>query len=216
MRLFFIQSFISKQLRATFQNAWGSAWGNATTPYNYIITVAFFCCPPSHSNSLPPFSAGMNLQICFMNETASDTESASHEGPRSAAVASGHGPTSPLSPDSPTSSSSSSSSSGYSIASSPSKLQLQQLHNLQQNIARPQVLSLPPLRLDSTFQDAPIDEADFFARQARLQTEARMALAQAKEMAHMQMEVERQKLKQNPITEMVRESLSKVSVLFFT
>lgn len=35
----------------------------------------------------------------------------------------------------------------------------------------------------------PMTEADFFARQARLQTEARMALAQAKEMAHMQMEV---------------------------
>lgn len=32
-------------------------------------------------------------------------------------------------------------------------------------------------------------ETDFFARQARLQTEARMALAQAKEMARMQMEV---------------------------
>lgn len=73
---------------------------------------------------------------------------------------------------------------------------------------------------------APIDEADFFARQARLQSEARMALAQAKEMAHMQMEVERQRLKQSPITEMVRSSLEKVgeiiipfnnvSLLFYT
>ncbi|XP_046736456.1 uncharacterized protein LOC124405531 isoform X5 [Diprion similis] len=76
-------------------------------------------------------------------------------------------------------------------------------------VTRPQVLSLPPLRVDAT---APIDEADFFARQARLQTEARMALAQAKEMAHMQMEVERQRLKQSPITEMVRSSLEKVGV----
>lgn len=32
-------------------------------------------------------------------------------------------------------------------------------------------------------------EADFFTKQARLQIEARMALAQAKDMAHMQMEV---------------------------
>jgi hypothetical protein len=53
-------------------------------------------------------------------------------------------------------------------------------------------------------------EADFFARQARLQAEARMALAQAKEMAHMQMEVERQRQKKSPITEMVRSSLEKV------
>lgn len=32
-------------------------------------------------------------------------------------------------------------------------------------------------------------ECDFFAKQARLQIEARMALAQAKDMAHIQMEV---------------------------
>lgn len=73
------------------------------------------------------------------------------------------------------------------------------------------MLSLPSLRLESANSTPPVDEADFFARQARLQTEARMALAQAKEMAHMQMEVERQRLKQSPITEMVRCSLEKVS-----
>lgn len=88
-------------------------------------------------------------------------------------------------------------------------------HNHQQQppnsiAARPQVLSLPSLRLETDISSAPLDEADFFARQARLQTEARMALAQAKEMAHMQMEVERQRLKQSPITEMVRSSLEKV------
>lgn len=32
-------------------------------------------------------------------------------------------------------------------------------------------------------------ECDFFTKQAKLQIEARMALSQAKEMAHMQMEV---------------------------
>ncbi|CAG2060685.1 unnamed protein product, partial [Timema podura] len=57
--------------------------------------------------------------------------------------------------------------------------------------------------------DQPMTEADFFARQARLQAEARLALAQAKEMAHMQMEVERQRQKKSPITEMVRSSLEK-------
>lgn len=76
--------------------------------------------------------------------------------------------------------------------------------------ARPQVLSLPSLRLDIGSNSSPIDEADFFSRQARLQMEARVALSQAKDMAHMQMEVERQKLKQSPITEMVRSSLEKV------
>lgn len=122
---------------------------------------------------------GMNLQICFMNETPSDTESPCSENDAS--------------PE-----------------STPTSMNSKQQQK-QQMPARPQVLSLPPLRLDTGSNSAPIDEADFFARQARLQTEARMALAQAKEMAHMQMEVERQRLKQSPITEMVRSSLEKVS-----
>ena len=101
--------------------------------------------------------------------------------------------------------------SDVSPGSTPTALNSKQ-QQTQQMPVRPQVLSLPPLRLEScTSNSAPIDEADFFARQARLQTEARMALAQAKEMAHMQMEVERQRLKQSPITEMVRSSLEKVS-----
>ncbi|XP_063993715.1 uncharacterized protein LOC135171241 isoform X2 [Diachasmimorpha longicaudata] len=121
--------------------------------------------------------SGMNLQICFMNETPSDTES----------------------------------------PNSDSDLPLNAKHNQgngyqSSGAARPQVLSLPPLRLETDISSAPLDEADFFARQARLQTEARMALAQAKEMAHMQMEVERQRLKQSPITEMVRCSLEKVGL----
>ncbi|XP_033341376.1 schwannomin interacting protein 1 isoform X2 [Megalopta genalis] len=124
--------------------------------------------------------SGMNLQICFMNETASDTESPCSENDASP-------------------------------GSTPTSLNSKQQQKQQMPI-RPQVLSLPPLRLDVDSNSAPIDEADFFARQARLQTEARMALAQAKEMAHMQMEVERQRLKQSPITEMVRSSLEKVGV----
>ncbi|XP_016919027.1 schwannomin-interacting protein 1 homolog isoform X1 [Apis cerana] len=124
--------------------------------------------------------SGMNLQICFMNETPSDTESPCSE-------------------------------TDSSPGSTPTSLNTKQPQKQQMPI-RPQVLSLPPLRLDTGSNSAPIDEADFFARQARLQTEARMALAQAKEMAHMQMEVERQRLKQSPITEMVRSSLEKVGV----
>ncbi|CAK9830740.1 Schwannomin-interacting protein 1 [Anthophora retusa] len=124
--------------------------------------------------------SGMNLQICFMNETPSDTESPCSENDASP-------------------------------GSTPTTLSSKQQPKQPMPI-RPQVLSLPPLRLDTGSNSTPIDEADFFARQARLQTEARMALAQAKEMAHMQMEVERQRLKQSPITEMVRSSLEKVGV----
>lgn len=52
-------------------------------------------------------------------------------------------------------------------------------------VARPSSLPLGPIAptSDST------KEIDFFTKQARLQIEARMALAQAKDMAHMQMEV---------------------------
>ncbi|CAL1673315.1 unnamed protein product [Lasius platythorax] len=127
--------------------------------------------------------SGMNLQICFMNETSSDTESPGSENDTS------------------------------SPGSTPTSLGSKQLGGKQHAPMRPQVLSLPSLRLDTGANSTPpVDEADFFARQARLQTEARMALAQAKEMAHMQMEVERQRLKQSPITEMVRCSLEKVGV----
>lgn len=121
----------------------------------------------------------MNLQICFMNETPSDTESPGSED------------------------------------TSPSIKQASNFYKHCSIAARPQVLSLPPLRLNTDISSAPLDEADFFARQARLQTEARMALAQAKEMAHMQMEVERQRLTQSPITEMVRSSLEKVIIYFY-
>ncbi|XP_070163947.1 schwannomin-interacting protein 1 homolog isoform X2 [Polyergus mexicanus] len=126
--------------------------------------------------------SGMNLQICFMNETSSDTESPGSENDASP-------------------------------GSTPTSLGSKQLGGKRYAPMRPQVLTLPSLRLDAGANSTPpVDEADFFARQARLQTEARMALAQAKEMAHMQMEVERQKLKQSPITEMVRCSLEKVGV----
>lgn len=55
-----------------------------------------------------------------------------------------------------------------------------------------------------------MNEADFFTCQAQLQAEARSALLQAKEMAQMQMELERQRLEISPITEMIRKSLEKV------
>ncbi|XP_026468745.1 schwannomin-interacting protein 1 homolog isoform X2 [Ctenocephalides felis] len=56
----------------------------------------------------------------------------------------------------------------------------------------------------------PKTEEDFFACQARLQVEARLALAQAKQMAHMQMELERQKQVSSPITDVIRSALTTV------
>lgn len=55
-------------------------------------------------------------------------------------------------------------------------------------------LSVRPssLTLSSLQTDEDPKEIDFFTKQARLQIEARMALAQAKDMAHMQMEVSAQ------------------------
>ncbi|XP_052104496.1 IQCJ-SCHIP1 readthrough transcript protein-like [Mytilus californianus] len=46
-------------------------------------------------------------------------------------------------------------------------------------------------------------EEDFFKKQARLQQEAKIALAQASTMAHMQVEVEKQKKKQSPVADII-------------
>lgn len=51
-------------------------------------------------------------------------------------------------------------------------------------LGRTSVLTLDALKTDEDPQ-----AIDFFTKQARLQIEARMALAQAKDIAHMQMEV---------------------------
>jgi hypothetical protein len=51
-----------------------------------------------------------------------------------------------------------------------------------EKVTRPTTLSLGPPAPENS-------EIDFFTKQAKLQIEARMALAQAKDMAHMQMEV---------------------------
>nr|CAI5830703.1 unnamed protein product [Callosobruchus analis] len=57
-------------------------------------------------------------------------------------------------------------------------------------------------------------DVDFFTKQAKLQTEARMALAQAKEMARMQMKIERQLQKKSPIADLIRRSLEKIGIPF--
>ncbi|KAK3913663.1 Schwannomin-interacting protein 1 [Frankliniella fusca] len=142
--------------------------------------------------------SGMNLQICFMNETLSDTESPGSESEIPSSGLSGH--TAAAKAFTPKTEVSSERMPGGSASSKP---------------ARP--LSLP-LRLDANHEwrehSSLMTEADFLARQAQLQTEARMALAQAKDMAHMQMEIERQRQNASPITEMVRHTLQKVGVSF--
>nr|CAD7395549.1 unnamed protein product [Timema poppensis] len=144
--------------------------------------------------------SGMNLQICFMNETVSDTESPNSD---TETISSPSKSISPLSQS-------------YSASSTKASTPPPQIvtPSLVPPVTRPSPSSLTlPLRREQPL-DQPMTEADFFARQARLQAEARLALAQAKEMAHMQMEVERQRQKKSPITEMVRSSLEKVGIPF--
>lgn len=76
--------------------------------------------------------------------------------------------------------------------------------------------SLPPLTGRSTQPPAAKTpatsaEQDFFTHQVKLQVEARAALAQAKELARLQMQVERQQKKQSLISDLVRQSLEKVT-----
>lgn len=55
---------------------------------------------------------------------------------------------------------------------------------------------------------------NFANERARLQNEAQLALAQAKEMARMQMKIEKRNQMKSPISEIVRNSFDKVSVYF--
>lgn len=120
---------------------------------NIISFVYYSICP-----------SGMNLQICFMNETASDTES-------------------------PSSDSECPMTNPKQLKSTPKinndEKQTEKLANIIPT--RPATLSIGQPLLQPLSQ--PLSDSDFFAKQAKLQTEARMALAQAKEMARMQMEV---------------------------
>ncbi|KAA0201149.1 hypothetical protein HAZT_HAZT003349 [Hyalella azteca] len=55
---------------------------------------------------------------------------------------------------------------------------------------------------------------DFATRQIQLQAEARLALGQAKDMARMQMEVDRQKKRYSPVTSIIRQSFAKIGMNF--
>lgn len=74
--------------------------------------------------------------------------------------------------------------------------------------------SLPPMSTNeqTKAQQTPV-ALDFFSQQAKLQQEARTALAQAKELARIQMQVERQQRKHTRMSDLVRQSLEKVIVI---
>ncbi|CAG9863025.1 unnamed protein product [Phyllotreta striolata] len=134
--------------------------------------------------------SGMNLQICFMNESLSDTDSPSSDSECPMTNPKHH-------------------KSNNNATKSPTKIEK---GTLAPAPARPATLSLGQQAAQIVRE--PLQEVDFFTRQARLQTEARMALAQAKEMARMQMEIEKQRQKKSPITEMIRTSMEKVGIPF--
>nr|XP_040223409.2 schwannomin-interacting protein 1-like [Anopheles coluzzii] len=56
------------------------------------------------------------------------------------------------------------------------------------------------------------DACDFFTKQAKLQIEARMALCQAKDMAHMQMEIEKRSLPLSPVTRVIHTAVEKAGL----
>lgn len=56
-----------------------------------------------------------------------------------------------------------------------------------------------------------LDDMDFLTRQKKLQAEAKMALAMAKPMAKMQVEVEKQNRKKSPVADLVSSELSNAS-----
>lgn len=102
--------------------------------------------------------SGMNLQICFMNETASDGSDSENQKDVSELAA--------------------------------AKMSLTETKS-------DPYTSLPII------EDRETREMDFFAKQAKLQTEARTALTQAKELARVQMQVERQQRKHNRISDLL-------------
>ncbi|XP_038673140.1 schwannomin-interacting protein 1 isoform X3 [Scyliorhinus canicula] len=127
---------------------------------------------PSLSSRL---QSGMNLQICFVNDSGSDKDSDVDDSKTETSL------DTPLSPMSKQSSS-------YSDR-------------------------------DTTEEESEsLDDMDFLTRQKKLQAEAKMALAMAKPMAKMQVEVEKQNRKKSPVADLlphmphISESLMKRSL----
>ncbi|GAB6031831.1 hypothetical protein CHUAL_010233 [Chamberlinius hualienensis] len=112
--------------------------------------------------------SGMNLQICFMNETANDNEALT----------------------------------GVSTESSVTGGTFHSTEFVAMKNKDGSLSNITAMVSDSTGATDQ-EPTNFISKQARLQAEARVALAQAKEMARMQMEVEKQRKKKSPIAEIV-------------
>ncbi|XP_078472582.1 schwannomin-interacting protein 1 isoform X2 [Lampetra planeri] len=134
---------------------------------------------PSLSSRL---QSGMNLQICFVNDSGSDKDSDADDSSKTDAS-----PDTPLSPVSKQSSSYSERDSADSEAGTDS-------------------------------ESESLDGLDFSACQRKLQAEAKLALAMARPMARMQVEVEKQNRKKSPVADLlphlphISESLMKRSL----
>ncbi|XP_070539372.1 IQCJ-SCHIP1 readthrough transcript protein-like isoform X2 [Ptychodera flava] len=102
---------------------------------------------------------GMNLQICFVNDSLSDSEVNEEDG---------DSPRSPVT------------------------------YNKENDAVTPK----SPSKETKVEIKEPEEEEDFAVKQARLQEEARLALAQARPMARMQIEVEKQQRKKSPVAEL--------------
>lgn len=139
-----------------------------------------------------------NLQICFMNEAAKDQELSNPEDevivdknkvPRIQKPVL-HVPTTVPSK-----------------SEKPNTVKLLNNNNTSPSVKkrqRPKFFFNRPRSWHASKQDEnPFPEEDLLTRHIRLQAEAREALAQAKDMARMQMEIERQKKKKSPIADIV-------------
>ncbi|XP_021183995.3 schwannomin-interacting protein 1 homolog isoform X1 [Helicoverpa armigera] len=158
--------------------------------------------PSLHSR----LQSGMNLQICFMNETASDNESQASD------IEKNYNNTKSLS----RSSIFSKSSYNHPYQTRPLSVNItkhDKISTVQSGAKlRPTSLSLKTKsRSSHSLGHIEIKESDFYVLQATLQTEARIALAQAKEMARIQMERERRSRAVSPVTEMLRRSMQKAN-----
>ncbi|XP_035445652.2 schwannomin-interacting protein 1 homolog isoform X2 [Spodoptera frugiperda] len=158
--------------------------------------------PSLHSR----LQSGMNLQICFMNETASDNESQASDFEKT------YNNTKSLS----RSSLFSKSSYNHPYQTRPLSVNItkhDKISTVQSGAKlRPTSLSLKTKsRSSHSLGHIEIKESDFYVLQATLQTEARIALAQAKEMARIQMERERRSRAVSPVTEMLRRSMEKAN-----
>uniref|UniRef100_A0A034V9Q2 Schwannomin-interacting protein 1 n=1 Tax=Bactrocera dorsalis TaxID=27457 RepID=A0A034V9Q2_BACDO len=154
-----------------------------------------------------------NAQLGRLNDPSSDTESHSSDSETCPKLSKGRQVDNMCAlnisladkPTYPYAGSGHASISSLSSAATANKYQIQQ--QMQRSHSKQQSFQTPM----SAFSSEDL-ECDFFTKQAKLQIEARMALAQAKEMAHMQMEIERQNRRVSPITDIIRVSLRKVGV----